>query len=138
MVVKLDMYPKAYLLHIYYENNFLETKNFSSQTLLKRYLRDNGVKFPNFHIQNIEEDMAVTLTKGSFQYEIEEDIEDNRKLTINGIEYVCLSLYRKLTNQTYRQVNYQFKTGKIKGIYIGKNGYRYIPMSEVKRWLQTH
>lgn len=124
--------PKAYLVHTYYEYTYIKTETYDTQIALKNFLRDKGIKFKNSIFSDLEED-SLQFRNGCFSYEIEESTTDCDSVEIDGRRYLSISEYCRRTDTPLHKAKYNMQTGKIVGIWIGKNHNRYILASEVRK-----
>ncbi len=125
--------PKSYLVHIYYQMTYIETKLFETQKDLKSFLRKSNVSFGNYIFLKLEDD-SIMLSQDDFSYEIEESLISSKSIDINGTKYISISDFCKRTNTPLYKAKYDLSLGKINGLWVGRNHLRYIQESEVYKY----
>ena len=116
---------KRMMVHSYHGQMYLTTETFPSIVEMKSTLRKRGYTFRNERTADLG-DMSEILRKGEDWVEIEEMVESDRTLLIEGKPYVPLSDWARGHEITERRARYAFRQGRLPGMKVGRRNYVYL------------
>ncbi|MGN0906747.1 MAG: hypothetical protein ACI4NM_06335 [Bullifex sp.] len=117
---------KAFVLHVYKNEEEVYSLSFSSRAKIAKYLRNQGLKFRDSSLAGGISSLTLTDKDNGLIYEVEESFDDFGSIIHDGAVYIPLKDFCERVNKKRDTVYKSYKRGRIRGLTVGKYNLVYI------------